>query len=454
MILPGESLAKYKERGISPHLPPDQPTDMSSAPAEAAAPESSAAAPEVSGSLPSSLYAAPQSAPALEPPAGEAGSEREDWRWQSPRRPPMEPPTPPSRAAIEPQTETEPMEIEEEREELPTPEPEPAAEVHAAANGSDVTEEEMTALSERLAEARHEETTSEAEADDAHGDPELEDEAAMEESESEDFAHDEPTEEEAHEDAEALAAAGGLMEEGVPTESVEHGEDMPQPESSSAEPATSARISEPQRQRFQRPMRRGGRHRGHQQGRRREQHGGHRQQQQQRRPQLISEMLKAGQEIIVQIAKEPLGKKGARITSHVALPGRFLVYMPTVESHRRVARASPRPKSARACAASSADAKTPFPGGFIVRTAAEGAPEEDIRSDMEFLGRTWENIRTQSEQRKAPSLLHRDLNLVERILRDYLSERLRRHLDRQRRGVRARSLEFVEPLPARRWSTA
>ena len=420
MILPGESLAKYKERGISPHLPPDQPTDMSSAPAEAAASESSAAAPEVSGSLPSSLYAAPESAPALEPPASEAGSEREDWRWQSPRRPPMEPPTPPSRAAIEPQTETEPIEIEEEREELPTPEPEPAAEVHAAANGSDVTEEEMTALSERLAEARHEETTSEAEADDAHGDPELEDEAAMEESESEDFAHDEPTEEEAHEDAEALAAAGGLMEEGVPTESVEHEEDMPQPDSSSAEPATSARISEPQRQRFQRPMRRGGRHRGHQPGRRREHHGGHRPQQQQRRPQLISEMLKAGQEIIVQIAKEPLGKKGARITSHVALPGRHLVYMPTVNHigvSRRIASAEERSRLRRIVG----DAKTPFPGGFIVRTAAEGAAEEDIRSDVEFLGRTWEKIRTQSEPRKAPSLLHRDLNLVERILRDYLS---------------------------------
>ncbi len=332
----------------------------------------------------------------------------------------MEPPTPPSRAAIEPQTETEPIEIEEEREELPTPEPEPAAEVHAAANGSDVTEEEMTALSERLAEARHEETTSEAEADDAHGDPELEDEAAMEESESEDFAHDEPTEEEAHEDAEALAAAGGLMEEGVPTESVEHEEDMPQPESSSAEPATSARISEPQRQRFQRPMRRGGRHRGHQQGRRREHHGGHRPQQQQRRPQLISEMLKAGQEIIVQIAKEPLGKKGARITSHVALPGRHLVYMPTVNHigvSRRIASAEERSRLRRIVG----DAKTPFPGGFIVRTAAEGAAEEDIRSDVEFLGRTWEKIRTQSEPRKAPSLLHRDLNLVERILRDYLS---------------------------------
>src|SRR5262249_8628296 len=181
----------------------------------------------------------------------------------------------------------------------------------------------------------------------------------------------------------------------------------------------SARISEPQRARFQRPMRRGGRHRdrGHQ-GRRREHHGGHRPQQQ-RRPQLISEVLKAGQEILVQIAKEPLGKKGARITSHVALPGRYLVYMPTVNHigvSRRIASAEERSRLRRIVG----DAKTPFPGGFIVRTAAEGALEEDIRNDVEFLGRTWEKIRTQSEPRKAPALLHRDLNLVERILRDYL----------------------------------
>jgi Rne/Rng family ribonuclease len=132
-------------------------------------------------------------------------------------------------------------------------------------------------------------------------------------------------------------------------------------------------------------------------------------------------VLKAGQEILVQIAKEPLGKKGARITSHVALPGRYLVYMPTVNHigvSRRIASAEERSRLRRIVG----DAKTPFPGGFIVRTAAEGALEEDIRNDVEFLGRTWEKIRVQSEPRKSPALLHRDLNLVERILRDYLSE--------------------------------
>ena len=131
-------------------------------------------------------------------------------------------------------------------------------------------------------------------------------------------------------------------------------------------------------------------------------------------------MLKAGQEIIVQIAKEPLGKKGARITSHVALPGRFLVYMPTVNHigvSRRIASAEGRSRLRHLVT----ESKGAFPGGFIVRTAAERAPDEEIRNDVEFLGRDWEKIRTQAEPRKAPALLHHDLNLIERILRDYLS---------------------------------
>jgi Rne/Rng family ribonuclease len=132
-------------------------------------------------------------------------------------------------------------------------------------------------------------------------------------------------------------------------------------------------------------------------------------------------MLKAGEEIIVQIAKEPLGKKGARITSHVALPGRYLVYMPTVDHigvSRRIGSAEDRSRLRRLVT----EAKGTFPGGFIVRTAAAEATDDEIRTDVEFLGRTWDTIRATSEQRRAPSLLHRDLNLVQRILRDYLSE--------------------------------
>ena len=140
-----------------------------------------------------------------------------------------------------------------------------------------------------------------------------------------------------------------------------------------------------------------------------------------RRPQLISEMLKAGQDVVIQIAKEPLGKKGARITSHVALPGRFLVYMPTIDHigvSRKIDSADNRSRLRRLVG----EARGSYPGGFIVRTAAGGATDEEIRADIEFLGTTWNEIKERSEQRKAPSLLHRDLNLVERILRDYVSD--------------------------------
>jgi Rne/Rng family ribonuclease len=131
-------------------------------------------------------------------------------------------------------------------------------------------------------------------------------------------------------------------------------------------------------------------------------------------------MLKQGQEIIVQIAKEPLGKKGARITSHVALPGRYLVYMPTLDHtgvSRKIASAEERARLRHLVN----DAKGTAGGGFIVRTAAASAPPEDVRTDVEFLTRTWAEIKARSEQRKAPSLLHRDLNLIERILRDFIT---------------------------------
>jgi len=140
-----------------------------------------------------------------------------------------------------------------------------------------------------------------------------------------------------------------------------------------------------------------------------------------RRPQLISEMLKAGQDIVIQIAKEPLGKKGARITSHVALPGRFLVYMPTVHHtgvSRKIISAENRSRLRRLVS----EAGNSYPGGFIVRTAAGGATDDEIRRDIDFLGKTWNEIKERSEQRKAPSLLHRDLDLVERMLRDYVSD--------------------------------
>ncbi len=95
----------------------------------------------------------------------------------------------------------------------------------------------------------------------------------------------------------------------------------------------------------------------------------------------ITDLLKEGQEIIVQIAKEPLGQKGARITSHVALPGRFLVYMPSVD-HIGVSRKIPSDEERLRLKKVLQTHRTGIPGGFIVRTAGEGKSEEELRADM------------------------------------------------------------------------
>ncbi len=135
---------------------------------------------------------------------------------------------------------------------------------------------------------------------------------------------------------------------------------------------------------------------------------------------IISDLLKPGQEILVQIAKEPIAKKGARITSHIALPGRFLVFMPTVGHvgvSRKIASDEERQRLKRILTHERGEAS----GGFIVRTAAEGASEEELRSDLRFLIHLWDEIKTRSDNSKSPALIYHDLSLIERILRDQVS---------------------------------
>src|SRR5579864_7215553 len=139
----------------------------------------------------------------------------------------------------------------------------------------------------------------------------------------------------------------------------------------------------------------------------------------------ISDLLKEGQEILVQIAKEPIGKKGARITSHIALPGRFLVYMPTVNHNgvsRKIASEEERQRLKRIIISERQNANGNQDGGFIVRTAAAAASEEDLRADIRFLLNLWNEIKNRADSNKAPTLIYHDLNLVERVLRDQLSE--------------------------------
>jgi len=134
----------------------------------------------------------------------------------------------------------------------------------------------------------------------------------------------------------------------------------------------------------------------------------------------IGDLLKEGQEILVQIAKEPIGKKGARITSHIALPGRFLVYMPTV-NHTGVSRKISSDEERQRLKRIVLSERENGHGGFIVRTAAQNASEEELRADIRFLKNLWTEIRTRSEESKPPSLIYHDLNVVERVLRDQVT---------------------------------
>jgi ribonuclease G len=136
---------------------------------------------------------------------------------------------------------------------------------------------------------------------------------------------------------------------------------------------------------------------------------------------LISDLLKEGQEIIVQIAKEPLGQKGARITSHIALPGRYVVYMPTVE-HLGVSRKIGSDEERLRLKKILQKHREGIAGGFIMRTAGEGRSEDEIAADIQYLANLWLDIKQKAEKRRAPLLLHHDVEVVQRLLRDQLTD--------------------------------
>jgi ribonuclease G len=137
----------------------------------------------------------------------------------------------------------------------------------------------------------------------------------------------------------------------------------------------------------------------------------------------IEELLKEGQEIIVQVAKEPLGTKGARLTSHATMPGRFLVFMPTVD-HVGVSRKidSREERSRLRGIVREFREQNGFTGGVIIRTAAASRPKEDIVSDLSYFHKVWTEIRQKSETSRAPAVVYREQSLVAKLLRDLLTE--------------------------------
>jgi ribonuclease G len=137
----------------------------------------------------------------------------------------------------------------------------------------------------------------------------------------------------------------------------------------------------------------------------------------------IEELLKEGQEIIVQVAKEPLGTKGARLTSHATMPGRFLVFMPTVDHvgvSRKIDTRDERGRL-RGIVREFRD-QTGFAGGVIIRTAAAGRPKEDILSDLNYFHKVWTDIRQKSETSRAPAVVFQEQSLVAKLIRDLLTE--------------------------------
>ena len=134
----------------------------------------------------------------------------------------------------------------------------------------------------------------------------------------------------------------------------------------------------------------------------------------------ISDLLREGQEIVVQVSKDTIAGKGARITSHITLPGRFLVYMPTV-NHIGVSRRIESEDERLRLKQLLERIRPPGQGGFIVRTAGEGRSEEDFRGDLKYLTDLWEQIRRKAEKVSAPTAIHHDLDLVLRTIRDVLS---------------------------------
>jgi Rne/Rng family ribonuclease len=135
-----------------------------------------------------------------------------------------------------------------------------------------------------------------------------------------------------------------------------------------------------------------------------------------RRDTRIEDVLKVGQEVVVQISKDPIGSKGARLTSHISIPGRHLVFMPTVD-HVGISRRISNEKERRRLR-EIVDRLRPPGTGFIVRTVAENVPQAKLESDIRFLIEIWNQVVRKNEKRGGPGLMHPDLDLILRATRD------------------------------------
>jgi ribonuclease G len=133
----------------------------------------------------------------------------------------------------------------------------------------------------------------------------------------------------------------------------------------------------------------------------------------------IGDLLQQGQEVLVQVVKDPLGTKGARLTTHITLPGRFLVYLPTVRQRGVSRRITDAEERARLKAIIDG---FDGPNGWIVRTAGEDRGPAELEADRDYLLKLWERIQSHSERTRAPALVHRELSPVLRTVRDMFTQ--------------------------------
>ncbi len=134
-------------------------------------------------------------------------------------------------------------------------------------------------------------------------------------------------------------------------------------------------------------------------------------------PYLITDLISKNQELLVQVGKEPIGSKGARVTSNITLPGRYVVYLPnssTIGVSRRIETESERERLRILAQTYKDDVE----GGFIIRTAAEGLSEEEYEAEIRYLINQWKQVLKRSKNKTAPSLVGRDLSFINRIVRD------------------------------------
>lgn len=137
----------------------------------------------------------------------------------------------------------------------------------------------------------------------------------------------------------------------------------------------------------------------------------------------IQDLLKAGQDVLVQVVKEPLGTKGARVTSHASIPGRFLVFMPTAENIGVSRKIDSREERSRLRGiVRQFREEHGFTGGVIIRTAAAKRPKDDIEGDLRYFHELWSEMRGHMESRRAPAVIHHEESLVAKLIRDFLND--------------------------------